>query len=78
MNADAFKRLVYREQENHWEELKHLSSMNRRKIMVEQYRELPSDLLKRVVDLYRMDFEYFGYHKFPEDIYNAAVEQKAG
>lgn len=68
LTAEAFKRLVYREQERHWEEIQP-ASFFRRKVMVDQYKVLPRRLLEQFAEVYAKDFEYFGYEKHPKDIF---------
>ncbi|XP_076455143.1 carbohydrate sulfotransferase 11-like [Babylonia areolata] len=74
INRDTFKRLVYREQETHWEELQ-LASVHRRAAMSEHYRALPLALRERFVSVYQKDFEYFGYEKRPGDIFGRGTSE---
>ena len=68
LTAETFMRLVYREQEQHWEELQ-LAGFVRRKVVAEEYKQLPRDLLEQFAQVYAKDFEYFGYEKHPKDIF---------
>lgn len=70
LDRDAFKRAVFGQQEQHWEEIQQAAGVYRRRSVVEAYRALPLELLYKFVDVYRMDFEYFDYDKRPLDIFS--------
>ena len=69
LTREAFTRLVYREQERHWQELRLAGGFAKRRTMAEGYGALPPGLLERFLRVYARDFDYFGYDRRPGDIF---------